>query len=220
MSSEQTRRTFFKSAAAAGLAYAIGGRHLSAQTATGQRPDADLILMNGRIATQDERRSFASAVAIKDGRFLAVGADQDVLAYRGARTQTIDAGGRTVIPGLNDSHTHPIPSDGRYAFETVVPAGYKVPEDGRCGQALTLLGRHPWRPAHIRFKLSARGYVPLTTMTYIEGAPYIDSNTTFSVKATVIRPERHTSRDALKARHRDQPFATAELDFALRPTGA
>ena len=65
MSGEQTRRTFFKSAAVVSLAYAIGGRHLSAQTAAGQRPDADLILMNGRLATQDERRSFASAVAIK-----------------------------------------------------------------------------------------------------------------------------------------------------------
>jgi predicted amidohydrolase YtcJ len=117
MSSEQTRRTFFKSAAAAGLAYAIGGRYLSAQTAAGQRPDADLILMNGRIATQDARRSFASAVAIKDGRFLAVGADQDVLAYRGDRTQTIDAGGRTVIPGLNDSHTHPIRGGLNYNLE-------------------------------------------------------------------------------------------------------
>jgi hypothetical protein len=82
MSSEQTRRTFFKSAAVAGFPYAIGGRHLSAETAADQPPDADLILMNRCIATQDERRSLASTVAINDGRFLAVGSDQDVLAYR------------------------------------------------------------------------------------------------------------------------------------------
>jgi hydroxyquinol 1,2-dioxygenase len=108
-------------------------------------------------------------------------------------------------------------SDGRYEFETVVPAGYKVPGDGPCGQALKALGRHPWRPAHIHFKLGAKGYTPITTMTYIEGAPYIDSDTTFSVKASVIRPDKHASREALKARGRDRPFATAELDFVLRP---
>jgi predicted amidohydrolase YtcJ len=95
MCSEHTRRTFFKSAAAASLAYAIGGRRISAQTAPGQRPEADVILMNGRLTTQDERRSFASPVAVKDGRFLAVGSDRDVLAYRGDRTQTIDVGGWT-----------------------------------------------------------------------------------------------------------------------------
>ena len=68
----------------------------------------DLILHNGRIATQDEQRSFAEAVAIKDGVFFAVGADRDVLALRAATTQVIDLGGRTVVPGLNDSHLHVI----------------------------------------------------------------------------------------------------------------
>lgn len=110
-------------------------------------------------------------------------------------------------------------SDGRYEIETVAPAGYKVPEDGPCGQALKLLGRHPWRAAHIHFKLSAEGYVPITTQIYIEGAPYIDSDTTFAVKSSVIRPERRASDEDLKARNRDKPFATAELDFVLKRVG-
>jgi predicted amidohydrolase YtcJ len=67
---------------------------------------ADFILSNGRIATQDERRSFANAVAIKDGRFIAVGDDKDVRARKGDKTKVIDLGKRTVIPGLNDSHLH------------------------------------------------------------------------------------------------------------------
>jgi predicted amidohydrolase YtcJ len=117
MFSEHTRRTFFKSAAAAGLAYAIGGHQISAQTAAGQHPDADMILRDGRIATQDERRSFASAVAIKDGRFLVVGTDQEVMPHRGEGTTVIDVGGRTVIPGLNDSHTHPIRGGLNYNLE-------------------------------------------------------------------------------------------------------
>src|SRR5262245_32113994 len=78
---------------------------------------ADLILTNARIATQDARRSFAQAVAMKDGRFAAVGSEKDVLAHRGNGTTVIDAGGRTVIPGLNDSHTHLIRGGLNYNME-------------------------------------------------------------------------------------------------------
>jgi predicted amidohydrolase YtcJ len=69
------------------------------------RKDADLILLNGRIATQDERRSMVQALAIKDGRILATGTDAEISGYQGRR---IDLNGRTVIPGLIDSHSHPI----------------------------------------------------------------------------------------------------------------
>jgi predicted amidohydrolase YtcJ len=90
---------------------------MSAQTSETPHPDASIILINGRIATQDGRRSFATAVAIKDGRFLTVGSDQEILAYRGATTQVIDLGGRTVIPGLNDSHLHIIRGGLNYNLE-------------------------------------------------------------------------------------------------------
>ena len=69
---------------------------------------ADLILKNGKIATQDERRSFAAALAVKDGRVLAAGPEKEILARAGPSTRVIDAGGRTVVPGLNDSHLHVI----------------------------------------------------------------------------------------------------------------
>lgn len=72
------------------------------------KPIADLIVHNGRLATQDERRSFASAAAVRDGRFVAVGDDAAVLAHRGPATRVVDLGGRTAIPGLNDSHMHVI----------------------------------------------------------------------------------------------------------------
>jgi predicted amidohydrolase YtcJ len=77
----------------------------------------DLILHNGRIATQDERRSFAQAAAVRDGKFVAVGGDQDVMRLRGDRTQVIDVRGRTVIPGLNDSHLHIIRGGLNYNME-------------------------------------------------------------------------------------------------------
>lgn len=69
---------------------------------------ADLILINGKIATQDQRRTFADSVAIKDGRFLAAGKEKDVMRFKGDRTQVVNLNKRTVIPGLQDSHTHPI----------------------------------------------------------------------------------------------------------------
>lgn len=85
--------------------------------ASNNSKDADTIIMNGRIATQDKRRSFASAAAIKDGRFIAVGTDKQVMDYKGDNTRVIDVGRRTVIPGLNDSHMHLIRGGLNYNLE-------------------------------------------------------------------------------------------------------
>ncbi len=77
----------------------------------------DMILINGRIATLDGDRSFASAVAIKGGSFVAVGTDKDIMSFKGPNTNVIDVGGRTVIPGLNDSHIHLIRGGLNYNME-------------------------------------------------------------------------------------------------------
>jgi predicted amidohydrolase YtcJ len=69
---------------------------------------ADLILTNGKIATMVKEGEFVEAVAIKDGKIAATGTSVNVLKLKRAGTKVIDAGGRTVIPGLNDSHTHVI----------------------------------------------------------------------------------------------------------------
>lgn len=78
---------------------------------------ADLILFNGRLHTVDRAQPRASAVAIKDGRFITVGNDAEAMALRGAGTQVIDLMGRTVIPGLNDSHLHLIRGGLNYNLE-------------------------------------------------------------------------------------------------------
>ncbi|CAN7278749.1 amidohydrolase [Pseudoduganella sp. LjRoot289] len=69
---------------------------------------ADLIITNGKVATMVKPGSFAQAVAMKDGKIEAVGSNAQILKLKSANTQVIDAGGRTVIPGLNDSHLHVI----------------------------------------------------------------------------------------------------------------
>ncbi|WLH12965.1 amidohydrolase [Pseudomonas hefeiensis] len=78
---------------------------------------ADLILYNGRLHTVDREKPQATAVAIKDGKFIAVGSDVEVMAVRADTTQVIDLQKRTVIPGLNDSHLHLIRGGLNYNLE-------------------------------------------------------------------------------------------------------
>src|SRR5437868_469877 len=69
--------------------------------------DADLILHNGKIVTVDKAFSIQQAIAVKAGLITAIGTDSAVLkAERGAGTNVIDLRGRTVLPGLFDSHVH------------------------------------------------------------------------------------------------------------------
>jgi len=67
---------------------------------------AELVLLNARVITVDQKFTIASAVAIKDGRFAAVGSDREVRSWIGQQTRVIDCRGKTVIPGLIDSHVH------------------------------------------------------------------------------------------------------------------
>lgn len=84
-----------------------------------QQPDAaDLVVVNGRIVTVDRAFTTAEAVAIRGGRFTAVGGNAQVRRLIGAQTKVIDAGGRTVIPGLIDTHVH---ATGVAAGEAVQP---------------------------------------------------------------------------------------------------
>src|SRR5436305_2260095 len=69
---------------------------------------ADTILVNGKVLTVDPQFSIQEAIAIRDGKILAVGKTADVRKLRGPRTRVIDLQGRTVIPGLIDSHLHGI----------------------------------------------------------------------------------------------------------------
>ena len=68
--------------------------------------EIDTILVNGKVVTVDAQSSVRSALAIREGRIAAVGTDADIRKLAGPRTRTIDLQGRTVIPGLIDSHMH------------------------------------------------------------------------------------------------------------------
>ncbi|GAB3093381.1 amidohydrolase [Lysobacter terrae] len=77
---------------------------------------ADLIVYNAKVTTQSADRN-VSAVAVKGEKILDVGADKKILALRGPHTQVVDAHGRRLIPGLNDSHLHPTREARYYASE-------------------------------------------------------------------------------------------------------
>jgi protocatechuate 3,4-dioxygenase beta subunit len=92
--------------------------------------------------------------------------------------------------------------DGSYGFETVVPAPYW---DGP-----------RIRAAHIHFRVSCYGYLPLTTQLYFEGDPYLETDE--DVKPSLVhRLERHDSEDEIAARDLDGPFLTCDFDVVLEP---
>jgi predicted amidohydrolase YtcJ len=72
----------------------------------GQAPRADLVILGGKVFTADETHPWVQAVAVKDGKILAVGTTADIRGYVGPATQTLDVGGRLVLPGFYDAHTH------------------------------------------------------------------------------------------------------------------
>lgn len=87
------------------------------QESTTSRDGADMILINGKIAQGTTEDAFVEAVAIKDGVFQAVGKNDEILQQKASNTQVIDLKGHTVIPGLNDSHTHVVRAGLNYNME-------------------------------------------------------------------------------------------------------
>ena len=79
-------------------------------------------------------------------------------------------------------------ADGRFSFRTIRPSFYPIPTDGPVGGLLLGTGRHPYRPAHIHFIVSAKGYQPLTTELFDAADPYLDSDAVFGVRQSLIVP--------------------------------
>ena len=84
------------------LANTLGAPALAQQDHT----SADEVIIHGKIYTVNSRQPWAEAVAIRDGKIIAVGSDKEIAAYRGPSTKAIDAKGHMVLPGLEDTHVH------------------------------------------------------------------------------------------------------------------
>ena len=75
--------------------------------------------------------------------------------------------------------------NGRYEFRTAVPGPYEIGKGGPVGEFLKAIDRHAWRPAHIHFKLSHVGYKSVTTMLFLDGDPWIESDSIGAVKKSL-----------------------------------
>ena len=75
---------------------------------------------------------------------------------------------------------------GRFHFRCVTPNFYPVPNDGPVGRMLVATGRHPMRPPHLHFWITAAGYKPLITHLFVKGGKYLDSDAVFGVKHELI----------------------------------
>ena len=75
---------------------------------------------------------------------------------------------------------------GRYEFRTILPVSYPIPDDGPAGQLLRALGRHPFRPAHVHFMISAPSYRQLVTHLFLKGDEYLESDAVFGVKPSLV----------------------------------
>lgn len=109
-------------------------------------------------------------------------------------------------------------ADGTYHFRTVLAASYPIPTDGPVGDMLAALGRHPWRPAHLHYRISAPGYQTLVTHIFRDGDPYLDSDAVFGVRSTLVGEWiRHIDARAPNGEPMSEPFYTLSYDFVLSP---
>ncbi|HPW17450.1 MAG TPA: amidohydrolase family protein [Candidatus Aminicenantes bacterium] len=83
-----------------------GARRPGAPAGAAPKSEADLVILGAKVVTVDARFTVAEAVAVKDGLIAAVGAAKDVEKWVGPKTRTLDLAGKTVLPGINDTHLH------------------------------------------------------------------------------------------------------------------
>jgi predicted amidohydrolase YtcJ len=119
-----TRRDFFKAGAAAGLGAALPASAKPDERGHGGGDGDELTFVNGRIHTMDDKGTVVSAVAIKNGRFVSVGSASNP----GPGSRVINLKGRTVVPGLLESHTHFVSLANRPGYHVVLELARNIRE--------------------------------------------------------------------------------------------
>lgn len=93
-----------------------------------------------------------------------------------------------IQPKWNNRGVFTTGPDGAYHFIGIKPVSYPIPDDGPVGQMLGRLGRHPYRPAHMHFMISAPGFQTVVTHTFVGGDKYLTSDAVFGVKMSLVAP--------------------------------
>jgi hydroxyquinol 1,2-dioxygenase len=111
--------------------------------------------------------------------------------------------------------------DGRYLVKTIAPLGYAIPMDGPVGDLIRQTDISYFRPAHIHFILSARGYQKIITHLFKRGTEYLDKDVVFGVKQELITDFTKQPPGITPTGERsDTPFWTIDYDFVLAPEDA
>lgn len=114
-----------------------------------------------------------------------------------------------IQPAFNNRGKFRTGPDGQYSFVGIKPTSYPIPNDGPVGQMLEKLERHPYRPAHVHFLVGADGYDRLCTHIFVAGDPYLESDSVFGVKDSLIVDFVPLSEGATKW--------DVDFDFVLKP---
>jgi hydroxyquinol 1,2-dioxygenase len=111
--------------------------------------------------------------------------------------------------------------NGEFWFRTIVPAYYPIPTDGPVGDLLHATGRHAFRPAHIHFIVAAPGHRPLTTHIFVAGSEFIESDTVFAVKKSLVIDFAEVTDTSLAEKWQiaKVPFRHADVDIVMQPGG-
>ena len=110
--------------------------------------------------------------------------------------------------------------DGKYAFTTVKPVEYTVPSDGPVGDILNACGRHPWRPSHLHYIVTAPGFRPLVTEVFPDDDPYLDQDTVFGVRSDLVMHYNARAADTFPEGMAlsgtvTEPFLQVDFDITL-----
>jgi hydroxyquinol 1,2-dioxygenase len=123
-----------------------------------------------------------------------------------------------VQPQANGRGLFTADAAGVFWFRTVVPSHYPIPTDGPVGTLLNATERHPYRPAHIHFIVTAPGHRALTTHIFVAGSPYIESDAVFAVKKSLIKEFTPVDDPEQAAQYGlTGSFCLANFDIVLQP---
>jgi len=170
-----------------------------------ERTMGDCISLDGK----GERCRFDGQVLDLRGRPVA-GARIDVWSDNADGFYDVQQPG--VQPTWNNRGIFTTGADGRYQFIGIKPVSYPIPHDGPVGQLLARLGRHPYRPAHMHFLVTAPGYETVVTHTFVGDDPYLASDAVFGVKESLVAPFERVDDGETVWR--------SSFDFLLTPTDA
>ncbi len=116
-----------------------------------------------------------------------------------------------VQPRWNNRGIFTTGPDGVYSFKGIKPVSYPIPNDGPVGQMLEMLGRHPFRPAHMHYIATAAGFQRIVTHTFVGDDDYLESDAVFGVKGSLIAPFERLGSDA-------ETKWQSNFDFILTPS--